>query len=234
MSDRPTVPGAAAVLTRRDVRLLVLVVAVELLLVAGYFTFTPAQSTRLRYALYPFVWIDVAGLAVAKTRLPSVRPLHHWGAVLVASLYLVVLLSLAGLVGLDVPPNPPELVGVHFGVGSPGWERLRLVAPTFHVTIVPFRVIGYLALSYLVYATLVDTARAAVAGAIGLGACISCSFPIVASLAAGLFGSTAALTDVVYSHSIDLSTATFLLAVGLLYWRPGFAELRRALGDRRE
>jgi hypothetical protein len=115
--------------------------------------------------------------------------------------------------------------GLSVTLASPGWgPRVAYVLPGVgHAYFVPYRVVGYLALSYLVYATALETARAALSGVLGLGACLSCSFPVVASLAAGVAGWSSALTAA-YAYSVDVSTAVFLLAVGLLLWRPAGGE----------
>jgi hypothetical protein len=84
----------------------------------------------------------------------------------------------------------------------------------------PARVVGYLALSYLVYATVIDAAGAAVSGILGLLSCVSCSWPILASLATAILGSGSALAASATALSYDLSTVVFLATVALLYWRP--------------
>jgi hypothetical protein len=218
------------VLARRDVQLLGLAVVVELLLLGTYVAVTPTELTRPRYALYPFVWINVGLWAVLRTVPPRSSRGRRLAAGLVAGLYFLVLCWLAGLVGVTASA-PTDLLGVTVGYGSPGWERIRLVTPAAYLTVVPFRVIGYLALSYLVYVTMLDAAASALSGALGFVSCLSCTFPILASLAAGLFGSGAAITGALYAYSVDISTAVFVLAVVLLYYRPGFD---RTAGQRME
>jgi 1,4-dihydroxy-2-naphthoate octaprenyltransferase len=44
---------------------------------------------------------------------------------------------------------------------------------------------------------------------------------VLASLAAGLFGGSTAVAGTVYAYSVDISTAVFVLAVALLFLRPG-------------
>jgi len=227
MSVRSTLDGLAG---RRDVQLLGLAIAAELLLLAVYVAATPAELTRPRYALYPFVWINVGLWAVLRTVPPRATPGRRLVAGLVAGLYLLVLCWLAGLVGF-VAGAPTDLLGISIGYGSPGWERIRLVTSAVYVVVVPYRVIGYLVLAYLVYVTVLDTAAAAVSGALGFVSCLSCSFPILASLAAGVFGGGAAITGALYAYSVDISTAVFVVAVALLYYRPGFG---RAAGQRIE
>jgi hypothetical protein len=227
MSVQSTLDSLAG---RRDVQLLGLALVAELLLLAVYVAATPAELTRPRYALYPFVWINVGLWAVLRTVPPRATPGRRLVAGLVAGLYLLVLCWLAGLVGF-VAGAPADLLGVSIGYGSPGWERIRIVTAAVYVVIVPYRVIGYLVLAYLVYITILDTAAAALSGALGFISCLSCSFPILASLAAGVFGGGAAVTGALYAYSVDISTVVFVLAVALLYYRPGFG---RSAGQRME
>jgi len=223
----------------------------EALLVVGYFGATGAEPTALRYVLYPFVWINVGVWAAWRVRPPDADPRTRRAAGAVAVAYFLVLAYTTGLLaiypavhehvspftlsgataasllpGLDwlaVPLHAGTAAsGLSVTLASPGWgPRVAYVLPGVgHAYFVPYRVVGYLALSYLVYATALDAARAALSGVVGLGACLSCSFPIVGSLAAGVAGWSSALATV-YAYSVDLSTAVFLLAVGLLLWRPG-------------
>jgi hypothetical protein len=103
---------------------------------------------------------------------------------------------------------------------TPGWgPRVGYAGSVLTLNFVPFRVIGYLALSYLVYAALVDLAGAAVSGLLGLGSCLSC-LPVFGSLAAGLAGGTGVATAL-SALSVDVSTAVFVGSVLLLTLRPG-------------
>ena len=70
------------------------------------------------------------------------------------------------------------------------------------------------------YATVIDAAGAAVSGVVGLFSCLSCSWPIVMSLLTGVFGGGSAIVATTFDLSYDISTAVFLVTVGLLYWRP--------------
>mgnify|MGYP000365615809 CR=1 FL=1 len=88
------------------------------------------------------------------------------------------------------------------------------------VVLEPYKEVGYLALAYLVYVTVLDAAGAAVSGMVGLFSCVSCTWPILGTVAAGLFGGTSALAAVALGHAYGLSTLVFLSSVGLLWWRP--------------
>ena len=202
-----------------EIRRWVTVVAVELLLVTGYFGLTGAEPTSLRIVLYPFVWVNVGVWAVNRTRPPTASRRHRLVAGVVASAYCLLLAYAAGLVALG--HSHPDAVGVTLTAASPGWGPVvAYTSPSLRLLFVPFRVVGYLALSYLVYAAVLDTTTAAVPGLLALVTCVGCSFPLVAALVGGVAGGSAGLVTTVSAYSLDLSTAVFVLAVALLYWRP--------------
>jgi hypothetical protein len=207
-----------AVTARRDVRLLVLAVAVELLLVAIHFRVRPGEPTVLRYLLYPFVWINLGVLAVAKTPPQESTPRREAAALVLSVAYFAVLATVGGLVGLTGDPQGP--LGARFAVRSPGWGPvLSYVSPAFYVTFVPYLAVGYLSLSYLLYVATTTALSATALGSLGLIACAGCSLPILTTLAAGAAGSAGAAAA--YAHSVDISTAAFVATLALLYWRPG-------------
>ncbi|SDJ55504.1 hypothetical protein SAMN05216226_10534 [Halovenus aranensis] len=215
---------------RRDIPLLAGVTVVELCLLAGYFLVRPERPTVLRYTLYPFIWINVALLAALHVDVPEASRPYSLAAAAIATLYFGVLLYLSGLLG--VPSDDLlQLSGlVDIQAGTPGTERLHLVTEVGYVSIIPYRTVGYLVLSYLVYVTILDLSGSLLAGALGLFSCVGCAFPILVSLSAGLFGGTAVATAV-YSAQFDISTVVFAVAVGLLYLRPGVDGTLGAVGD---
>jgi hypothetical protein len=91
------------------------------------------------------------------------------------------------------------------------------------INLQPNYLVGYAALAYLVYVTVIDAAGSAAAGLLGLFSCVSCSWPIIVSLISGGSSVVASALQVSYG----LSTLVFLLTAGLLYFRPAiFARLR--------
>ncbi|WP_459194479.1 DUF7546 family protein [Halosimplex sp. J119] len=200
-------------------------VALEGVLVAGYFLATPGDVTVPRYVLYPFVWINAVLVAAYRTPIPAASRRRHLVAGILAAAYFLLLANWAGLVGLTVGghhPIPEGVLGLSVGAGSPGWGRVRLITRVFFVSFVPYRVIGYLGLTYLVYAAVLDASGVVASGALGFVSCLSCSFPILASFATGFLGSWVTLMSTAVAYSVDVSTVAFLASVALLYWRPGF------------
>ncbi|WP_439025775.1 DUF7546 family protein [Haloarchaeobius sp. DT45] len=198
-----------------------LLCALELLAVVGYFQFTSGELLSVRYVLYPFVWINVGLLAVAATDpIPTSRR-HRLLGVAVAVGYFLLLAWFAGLVSLVPAGHDHAAHGFSLAMPSPGWgPTLSYSGAVFQFSLVPFRVVGYLSLAYLVYATVLESLSASATGLLGLFSCVSCAFPLLSSLASGTAGSAAALATV-YAFGVDLSTLVFVVAVALLYWRPG-------------
>ncbi|WP_267642751.1 DUF7546 family protein [Haloarchaeobius amylolyticus] len=201
-----------------------LLCALELLAVVSYFRFTSSELISVRYVLYPFVWINVGLLAVVATDPVPTSRRHRRLGIAVGIGYFLLLAWFAGLVSL-VPAGHDHAAhashGFSLAMPSPGWgPTLSYSGAVFQFSLVPFRVVGYLALSYLVYATVLDSLAASATGLVGLFSCVSCAFPLLSSLASGTAGSAAALATV-YAFGVDLSTLVFVVAVALLYWRPG-------------
>jgi hypothetical protein len=193
------------------------IVALEVVALAVYITATGAVESA-RYALYPFVWINVGLFAV--TRVGPVRTgrRRRLTAAGVAAAYGLVLAVLTGLVGIPIGEHThAHPSGLTASLSAPGWgPRIAYVLGEFHLYFVPFRVVGYVALSYLVYARLATLSLASGVGAVGFAACIGCTLPL---LAGTLGGAGAAALAAVGGYSLDLSTLAFLLAVGGL-WQP--------------
>jgi len=197
----------------------------ELMVLVGYLGLTSTELTAVRYAIYPFVWINAAVIAVWRTRPAPASERRRSVAVVIGVVYLGILAVAGGLIGFGAgaPVGVSALTN-----GSPGYAP-TLVLGTEAVTLrlVPYRVIGYLGLAYLVYATVLEAAGSAVTGVLGLFSCVSCTWPVAASVASsvvGALGGSAAAAAAVSAYSLDISMVVFLSAVALLYWRPGFGD----------
>jgi hypothetical protein len=199
--------------TTEDLVLWSAVLGAELLAVLAYLAVSSTTITEVRYAIYPFVWIDVGLLAVSRTSLPTrgrrVRALALAGA----GAYLLALLYLGGLLqfGLFAHLGP----GTEFRVSwaLPGWGPIVVFRNSLLQTIlVPFKLAGYLAFAYLLYARLLDATAGVLSGLFGLVSCVGCTFSLLIPLVgASTFSAVAWL-------SWDLSTLVFLLTIALLYW----------------
>jgi len=198
----------------------------ELLLIVGYFSATGARPTSLRYVVYPFVWINVGLWAAVRTHAPSAPSRLRRPAAGLAVGYFLLLAWLAGLIGVypggHASHSHAHVHGWQVALSAPGWgPRVGYAGDAFHAYFVPYRVLGYVSLAYLAYAAALEAGRAALSGVLGLVSCIGCAFPMTAALATAVVGPSSALVADVVGLSLDLSTAVFVLAVALLYWRPG-------------
>jgi hypothetical protein len=214
--------------SRTAVGVTLLAVVAEITLLVAYIGITDATVTNLRYLLYPFVWINVGMWAVIRARPIEASTRVRWLGALGAGAYLLVLAYFGGLLELAHIGHSHSHGGARglsiFTALPPGWGPTVVYDHSlFTITAIPYKVVGYLALTYLVYTTLLDTVTAAVSGAVGLLTCVSCSWPVAASLITGIVGGTTA-ASVVYSYSIDLSTLAFVFAIGVLIWAPKIGE----------
>lgn len=204
-------------LDRRAVRAGLALVALELLSVAAYFALSPDDPGRLRYLLYPFVWINAGLWAVARTRPQAGSPRHRWLAVAVAVGYFLVVMAVPGNIGLGHLDGHVHLGSVRLAMASPGWGPILAYEGLVRLYLIPFEVVGYLALSYLVYANALSLTRGALGGALGVATCVGCTVPVAAPLLGLLGGPTAGLVTTAYAYSYDLGTALFVLTLAVLH-----------------
>lgn len=200
-----------------------LLLNLELIAVLVYVNLADATYTAPRYLVYPWIWINLGVWAVVRTRPDPASARHRWLAAGVAVAYFTLLAYVGGLVGLG-----GMATGLRISWLPPGWGPALLYSgEAIRLVLVPFKLVGYLALTYLVYATILDAAGSAVAGLVGLFSCVSCTWPVAASLLTGVLGSTVGVASGgAFALSYDLSTVVFVLSVGLLYWRPTFDSVR--------
>jgi hypothetical protein len=192
----------------------------EALLVVGYVELTGSRVLEPRYLVYPFVWLNVAGAAVA-LRWREPKPGNGRAKLLagvVAVLYLGVLLAIDGTLAF---PGGGGGLSAYWRL-PPGWGPLLMYDGTFvRVAVVPFKVIGYVGLAYLLYASTLETVSNTLSGLLGLVSCVGCTAPVAATVVASIFGgATGAAISSTTAWAYDLSTLVFVLAVAILYFRP--------------
>ncbi|MFB6084572.1 MAG: hypothetical protein ABEJ94_10040 [Halorientalis sp.] len=200
-----------------------LIVNSELLLLGVYWLVSTSQLNGiwgLRTSIYPFVWINVGLWAIVRTTPTPTSSRNRWLAGGIAVGYFVVLAYVGGLIG---PASEAAGRSLSLTVLAlpPGWAPTLVYNGEFlSAVLFPYKLVGYVALAYLVYATVLDAAGSAVTGLLGLLSCVSCTWPVLASLATGLLGSSSAIANAVTAQSYGLSTLVFVATIGLLYWRP--------------
>jgi len=201
---------------RRTARFWIVVVLLEFLLLA-YFALTTAEpTTEVRYLVYPFVWINAGLWAVRRDhphsgdantsssrdrhcdRIPVRRSVHSRDDRVRGHRYT----------------NRSSYSDVRTRVGT----LVAFTSPWLRLYLVPFEVLGYASLAYLVYANVLDLTRSTFSGALGLVTCVGCTVPVLTPLVGVLGGPAAGLTTTAYAWSYDIGTIIFLLTVGLLSW----------------
>ncbi|MFP4174804.1 MAG: hypothetical protein ACLFSW_03385 [Halobacteriales archaeon] len=190
----------------------VLFVAVQVAAVALYFILSDTVAVTVRHALYPVIWVTLSAWVFVRTPLPDELPWYAPVVAVVSGVYFLALLWLAGLVGTAESPG----LAIDVTGASPGWGPvLAYSGDLVYLRIIPFQVVGYAALAYLVFVALTDTASSLVGAAVGLVSCVGCTWTLVAG-ALSVVGS-AGVTAVVQSYSYELSTLVFVTAVVVLY-----------------
>ena len=194
-----------------------LLVNTEILLVLLYLSVSDVQVNSVFSIVYPFIWINVGLWAIIRTKPAPRTRRHRYLAGTISGLYLLALFALGGMAWVA---HPEIAQGFDVTMLSPGIGPVVAYNGEFiRFTLVPFLVVGYVALTYLVYATLLDAAGSAIGSVFGLLSCLSCVWPLIAPIFIGVFGSAGAATAASL-QSYVAGTAIFLGTVGLLYWRP--------------
>ena len=186
-------------------------------LVISYVLATDAIITEPLFLVYPFVWIDASLLALLRADVPSGSPGRRLLAGAIGTGYFLLLGYVGGLYGPGMEP-----MALHLNWGPPpGYAPTLLYdSGSFQLLLEPYKVVGYLTLSYFVYATVLDAAATAVSGVLGLFTCLSCSWPILGTVATTVFGSGSAVAAVATGNAYGIGTAVFVLALALLSYRP--------------
>ncbi|WP_267642942.1 DUF7546 family protein [Haloarchaeobius amylolyticus] len=185
-------------------------------------------TAALDLLLLPLVWVNLGLWALWRAKPAPAPAKRKRRAAAIAVGYGLVLAYFGGLWSQGY---------MFFETGayqpSFGWYVSTALPPGFgpaisyesqlvNLTILPYKVVGYVALTYLVYVTVIDAASSAVSGVLGLLSCVSCSWPVLATIVTGVAGSSSALATAAMQQSLPLSTAVFVVTVVLLYWRPSF------------
>lgn len=189
-----------------------LLVTIEALTCAWYVVTAGSSILEPRYLIYPYVWISVGALAIARAWpvTGSLRRRVTAGGVAVG--YLGVLLVADGVVATSTTP-----LSITVSWLPPGWGPAVLATGAgIRIAILPFKLVGIVTLTYLVYARLVDAAAAATSAIVGVFSCVSCTYPILAALFAGGFGGGLVATIAQSRFAYDASTLVFLVTVVLL------------------
>lgn len=205
-------------LSRPTVTVWAAIVNAEVLLTAWYFTLTPAIPADLLSLAYPWLWINASIWALSRMEFRPSSDRTRYLALAIGIGYFLLLGYFGGLFNFSGS-------GMGFRVATlpPGWGPAPIYsAATFTVVLLPFKVVGFLALAALVAATVVDATATGLAGLVGLFSCVSCTWPLLATVFTGIFGTASAAASVVSGQPYGVSTIVFLASVGMLVWRPTY------------
>jgi hypothetical protein len=203
------------------------VIANTLVLLLLVYAVTTERSPTAFWAV-PVVWLTVSAWALFRSSPAPADPRAKVVAGTVALGYFALLAFVGGLVA----PAGEVAVGLTVQVTDlpPGWNPAILYSgATVQVALVPFTAFGYLTLAYLVYATALEAKSAVAGGVLGVFSCVSCTLPVLASLAGSVLGGGAALVAAASAQTYALGTIAFVLTTGLLIYRPGLDRLRKGL-----
>lgn len=151
---------------------------------------------------YPLVWLGVSAAAVVAVGRPWTT-LEPW-ALVVGSAYTIALLSVSGHLRAT---GTGIAVDVQWGL--PGWTPIVLAELSVaHLVIVPFQLVGYATLGYLLGQSLSVTSRSLLAGLGGAFSCAGCIVPITTIAVAGGVPMTASALA-----SYPLATAAYVITV---------------------
>jgi hypothetical protein len=198
----------------------------QLLVMLAYLLVVGPSVTRPLFYLVPFVWLNAALWAVFRVSPTATSTRQRAVAVTIAGGYFLVLGYAGGLYG----PSGGPVTGLRLVLTAlpPGWSPAVIYGGgSVQFALLPFKLVGYATLAYLVYATVLDAASSVVGGMLGLFSCVSCTLPVLAGILSGFVGGTGAVAAAAYGQSYLLSTVVFVVTVVLLVWRPTLADLRR-------
>lgn len=213
-----------------------LLFAAQLFAAVVYGVVFEVPVTSFRRFLIPFIWITISVMAVWYTKPASPDTKYRLLGVTISAGYFLLILFLSGVIGPQ--PTSVESVPGSSGVGVEWWTSLGWGPVVVYsgewvsAAFVPYQLIGYLALAYLIYAAVLDITKSATAGIIGLVTCPACAAPIFAPLLAGAAGASSAFA-LLLAYTYEIGTIFFAGAVALLYWRPTAETLSTSLSYNR-
>lgn len=199
-----------------------LVVNTLLLLYGVYYLLSPNEIIGPVAILVPLVWISIGILAIVATKPPMANQRQRTIALAIATGYFGLIGYFGGIWNRSATSLPYGLEVTLFSA-PPGWApRIALNTPVVFLNLQPWQVIGYAALAYLIYVAVLEAAGSVISGIVGFLSCVSCTWPILATIVSSVVGGTGAAAGIVYDQTYLLSTVVFVITVALLYWRPGW------------
>ncbi len=187
------------------------VLLVEVAAVLAYVQTSGATDVSAWQYAYPLIWINLSlvAIVVAWRRSPPVSRTIS----VIAGAYFLLLSWVGGLVSIGG-------AGGGFTVHSlpPGWGPMIVYEGSgLTVSVVPFRVVAYLGLTYLVYVALGRSLGAGSVGLVGLLSCVTCTGSLLALVVGALSGGSVAATGTLDSAA-ELSLVIYAISLVALVW----------------
>jgi len=178
--------------------------------IATYLRLTDAVITTGRSLSYPVVWIVTSLTAAVWIGLTVRGRPRRWRGVAIGGGYTLVIGWLTGLLGATTGGFP---LRVH--AAPPGWGPIILYdSGLLRLSIVPFKLIAYLALGYVIYALVAAHRGSIRAAAVGVFSCVSCTGPLLVAIIGAVGGTQA--TTAVATAGYDIATVALVATFGLL------------------
>lgn len=178
--------------------------------IATYLRLTDAVITTGRSLSYPVVWIVTSLTAAVWIGLTVRGRPRRWRGVAIGGGYTLVIAWLTGLLGATTGGFP---LRVH--AAPPGWGPIILYdSGLLRLSIVPFKLIAYLALGYVIYALVAAHRGSIRAAAVGVFSCVSCTGPLLVAIIGAVGGTQA--TTAVATAGYDIATVALVATFGLL------------------
>lgn len=199
-----------------------LVLGVQVLFSVGHVLRPQVLSVPLRNLVFPWLWIDVSLLVFLRSDPVTGSRRRRRAGLAVGVAYFLVLAAVGGVLGQGhLLHGHTHATGFSVSLAPPpGWAPILFYSgPLVGLSLVPYKVAGYAALAYLVYARILE-ASGAVGALVGLFSCVSCTWPVLGTVLAGVLGGGSAVVAVAAGQPYVASTVVFLSAVALLSWRP--------------
>ena len=178
--------------------------------IATYLRLTDAVITTGRSLSYPVVWIVTSLTAAVWIGLTVRGRPRRWRGIAIGGGYTLVIGWLTGLLGATTGGFP---LRVH--AAPPGWGPIILYdSGLLRLSIIPFKLIAYLALGYVIYALVAAHRGSIRAAAVGVFSCVSCTGPLLVAIIGAVGGTQA--TTAVATAGYDIATAALVATFGLL------------------
>ena len=178
--------------------------------IATYLRLTDAVITTGRSLSYPVVWIVTSLTAAVWIGLTVRGRPRRWRGVAIGGGYTLVIGWLTGLLGATTGGFP---LRVH--AAPPGWGPIILYdSGLLRLSIIPFKLIAYLALGYVIYALVAAHRGSIRAAAVGVFSCVSCTGPLLVAIIGAVGGTQA--TTAVATAGYDIATVALVATFGLL------------------